>query len=359
MRKRFFNSLVLGSFIIVQLLIVFIIFNHSILDSGNYSVLALNKTNNWNFNGNSTGWSTTNGSGTNTCGDTGSTSESSFTTFAYGGSVGGQTAFQAITADVRNTGYRGMIYQTFTAPGSGTVKAKGKISYYTASTQWGSGWIRIDLYNSTNSTYIANLGCTTFLSDTSWTALSFGSDTNLTGGTTYAIRITFQALTRNHPSKYAPITVAVDNVVVNTAPTGLSASSVTDSKNASLSWTTSTAGSGANGLNGTTPYKVYRDESSPVSTFLANATTNSYTDSSTDGNTTYYYAISDVDTASDESPLSAESSVLTRPGAPTSLSFSNITSSAMRISWNAPTGGTGTYKIDRCTGTGCSDFSNI
>jgi len=129
----------------------------------------------------------------------------------------------------------------------------------------------------------------------------------------------------------------VDNIIVNFAPTGLSPSAPAETTNAQLNWTASTGGSGAPGLHATTPYKVYRDSGSPVSTFLANASTNSYTDSSTTGNTTYYYATSDVDTNSIESPLSAEVNILTLPGAPGTPTFTGGPSGSPVIPMRPPT----------------------
>jgi fibronectin type 3 domain-containing protein len=321
-------------------------------------VYALNKTTNWNFNGNSTGWTATNGTaeGTGTgnpsCGGTTDATTNNMATFAYNGNLSGQTAFGAVSGAVKNTDYRGNINQTVVAPGSGTVKAKGKFSYYGNSSNWGTGKVGLQLWNSSNSAFVADIGCITMSSNTAWTSTSFSSVVSLTGGTTYTIRVNLVAKTKSNSN--TSVTVGVDNIVVNFAPTGLVTTAPASSKSGQLDWTASTAGSGANGLHATTPYKIYRDTSSPVSTFLANATTNSYTDTSTAGNTTYFYAISDVDTASDESPLSAESSVLTRPDAPGTPSFSSVTDNSMTVSWTSPTGGAATYDVERCTGAACS-----
>lgn len=323
----------------------------------NFYVNAINKVNNWNFNGNSTGWSATSGVGTDVCGSTGTSADNSMASMGYNSNLGGQTAYGVVTANARNTAYRAIIYQTVTAPGSGSVKVKGNFSYYANSGYWNNtdtNWIRLDLYDSGNSTYVANLGCVSFNSNQSWTTTSLSSDATVVGGTTYTIRLSFRALTRDHPRFYDAITLGVDNITVNFAPTGLSASSVADSTNASLSWTASTAGTGANGLHATNPYKIYRDASSPVSTFLTNATTNSHTDSTTVGNTTYYFAVSDVDTASVESPLSAESSVLTRPGQPGTPTFTNIADTSLTVNWTAPTGGSPNYRIERAPDSGGS-----
>lgn len=348
------NPLIYILLLFLQILLVFSFFSSTITEYSINEVYALNKINYWDF-ASATGWTGTNDDGTNICGDNNSsTGDLAFSTAAVTSGT-----FQAVTPSGKNANYRSMVSSTFTAPGTGDASVWGKMSYYAAATSFGvsgNNWFRLDIYDSTNTTYVGNLFCLSYTGAQNSTS-SYGDPIALTGGTTYAVRATLRI--RLGSTNNSVATVRVDNIDVNSAPTGLSTSSVTDSTYSYLSWTTSTAGTGANGLHATTPYKVYRDTSSPVSTFLANSSTNSYTDSSAEGNTTYYYAISDYDTASAESPLSAESSVLTRPGAPTSLSFSNITSSGMRISWNAPTNGATNYKIDRCTGTGCSNFSNV
>lgn len=313
--------------------------------------VALTQISNWAFTGNSTGWSSTNAQGTDACGTTTSTNKTSMATFAYS-----TNTWRAISGTAAAGQYKGRINQTFVVPGTGTVKVKGRFKFsatVAGGGSWGSGYTRLDVYNSTNSTYIGNLACASYTSNQSNIITSFGS-LDLTGGTTYTIRVTMFAQVSSKA-----ITTLVDEVVVSTAPIGLTASVVSQSSDSSLSWTTSTAGSGAPGLNATTPYKVYRDTSSPVSTFLANSTTNSYTDTTTVGNTTYYYAVSNVDTNSVESDLSTESSVLTLPDTPGTPTFSNVDTSSMTINWNAPTGGASTYKIERCTGVSCSDYAEI
>ncbi|MFH1547475.1 MAG: fibronectin type III domain-containing protein [bacterium] len=323
---------------------------------------ALNKVNNWNFNGNSTGWTATNGTGTDVCGSTGTTAETNMETFAYDNTVGNPLgSFKSqLNTTANNVNRAGKITQTVVAPGSGNVKVKGRFDYYTSGVSWNgstdTSWVRVDLYNNTDTTYVENLACVSFNSNIAWNTVSFGSDVTVSGGTTYTIRVTTRI--RNSSTNGAD-TIWVDNVVVNFAPTGLTPSAPADTKNAQLNWTTSTAGTGAPGLHATTPYKVYRDSGSPVSTFLANATTNSYTDSSTTGNTTYYYAITDYSTNNIESPMSAEVSILTRPGAPGTPTFTLVKDTTLRVNWAAPTGGSTSYKVERCSGTGCSSFSQI
>jgi hypothetical protein len=306
---------------------------------------ALNKVNNWNFATDASGWTAANnGAGTDLCGSATTTAgESTYATFGYSSGT-----FTAITPNTKGISVRGTITQTFIAPGTGTVKAKGRFDYYGNGNWWSdpnTTWIRLDIYDSTNTTYIGSLSCISFNSYQAWQTSAFSSDINLTGGTTYTIRATLRAQTKSN--KTDPITLNIDNIIVNLAPTGLGGSAPVDNTDVSLDWSVSTAGTGAPGLHATTPYKVFRDGSSPVSTFLANAATNSYTDSSTGGNTTYYFALSDVDTNSIESPLSAEVSVLTKPGAPATPTFSNIQATSLSVGWTAPIGGSPNYRLER------------
>ena len=312
---------------------------------------AINKTVNWNFNGNSTGWTATNGTangastGAPACGTTADNTTNNMATFAYNGALSSQTAFEATSGAVKNTDYRGNINQTVVAPSSGSVGVKGKFSYYGNSTAWGAGKVALELWDSANTTFVASLGCATMSANTAWTTASFGSVVSVTGGTTYTIRVNLVVKTKSNSN--TAVTLGVDNVVVNFASTGLAASAPGNTTNAQLDWTASTAGSGANGLHATTPYKVYRGTSSGAESFLVNTTTNSYLDSGTTGNTTYYYYVTDVDTASDESPSSTEVNILTRPNTSTVPTFTDVQNSSLTVSWTAPAGGSPNYTVYR------------
>lgn len=317
---------------------------------------ALNNLANPFFPTNASSWTTSQENSTDTCGAATTGTTNGMATFAFDGTDGNPSgSFKAVSGTGNNSRYKSHIRQSITLPGSGSVKIKGRFDYFATATTWRAsnvdGHIKLKLYDSSNTTLLATLACVQLPgSNVSWTTLSFGSDYSGTGGTTYVVRAAISY--RN--SGTAAATIKIDNIIVTVAPTGLSASGPTNSKSATLTWATSTAGSGANGLHASTPYKVYRDTTPSVSTFLANATSVSYTDSSTAGNTTYYYAVSDVDTASLESPLSATSSILTKPDAPGTPTFSSVTASTLTASWSAPTGGASTYDVERCTGVGCS-----
>jgi len=182
-------------------------------------VFALNMVANYNFNGNANKWTATNGSGTNTCGSTGSISDNNMSTFTYNGALSSQTAWQAVTGSTKKLAYVGNIGQTLTAPGSGNVVASGKLSYYSTASGWGNGWVRVDMYNQANSTYVANIGCTLITANKAWTTMNLGSTVALTGGTTYFVRVSMYG--KNPTSTGAAMTFGVDNIDVNFAPVGL------------------------------------------------------------------------------------------------------------------------------------------
>lgn len=54
-----------------------------------------------------------------------------------------------------------------------------------------------------------------------------------------------------------------------------------------------------------------------------------------------------------------EVSFLTLPGAPGTQTFTNVKDVTLTVNWSAPTGGASSYKIERCSGSGCSNFAEI
>ncbi len=197
------------------------------------------------------------------------------------------------------------------------------------------------------------MGCVSFNTDQSWTTTPRSADVSLTGGTTYTIRVTIRSYNSSIAGAYASI--SVDNIIVNSAPTGFAIATIDASPSPSLSWTASTAGSSARTLNTTIPYKVYRDTAATVTTadFLGTAATNASTDYNALGNTTYYYSILDVDTNSNESPLALEKSILTQPSTPDTPTFANVNTTSLTVNWSAPGGGgSPRYKIQRAPDVG-------
>src|SRR3989344_914969 len=214
-------------------------------------VLALNLVNNFNFATDATGWSSTGDNGTDVCGSTtSSVADTAPASAGYNGSLGNSAgSFVQVGDTGKAVKDRSMAYQTIVAPGTGEVKAKGKFDYYGNSTAWNAtantSWVRLDLYDSGNSTFVANIGCASFNSNQNWTTTSLSDDIVLTGGTTYTVRVTFRSVNLNSNGS-AAVTLGADNVIVTFAPVGLSASAASGSTNVSIFWTASTGGTGAN-----------------------------------------------------------------------------------------------------------------
>jgi len=312
---------------------------------------ALNQSSNWSFTGNSTNWTVVTQTGTDVCGATTSATETALNIQAYD-----NNNFKAAENTISNNQQqRGRITQKITIPGTGNQNVTGGLTYSTFGTIWSTvdtSWVRLDIYDSTDATFVANVGCASFNSNVATTTIGFGNIPDvLSGGTTYTLRIT-QKL-RNVATDGVQ-NLWVDNVVLTTPVVNPAASGPTNAKSAALTWDASTATTTANGLAAANGYGIYRGTTSGAETSYASSTSNSYTDTGTVGNTTYYYWITNTDTAGYESASSTEVSFLTKPDAPGTPSFSSVTDSSMTVTWTAPTGGASTYDVERCTGAACN-----
>lgn len=116
---------------------------------------------------------------------------------------------------------------------------------------------------------------------------------------------------------------------------------------------------------GATSYNVKRSTASGGSytTVATNVTATSYTDAAASNGTTYYYVVSALN-ANGESANSNEASAtptapLQLPAAPSNLTATVISKSQINLAWadNAATE-TG-FKIERCAGAGCTNFTQI
>lgn len=323
---------------------------------------ALNQVNNSTFNGNANGWTFVNddgfgAEGSACTGTATSTADNAFTALGY---EQGNVAANHNDA-TNNIAQRGFTWQSFTVPGTGNQLVRASTTLSSLGASWNAtantSWTRLDVVGYQTFTYVGTLGCTSYNANVATTTIGLDRTLTLTGGTRYFLMITM----RKKTTSGNPINdrTWIDNIGLSTPPVNVAVSSVSASTNTSLSWDVSTATTTAASINASTPYKVYRSTTLGTETFLDNATTNSYTDTTTTGNTTYYYWVTNMDTNSFESASSTEVSVLTRPGAPTSPTIGSITSSTLQFSWTAPTGGASTYKVERCTGTGCSNYAEI
>ncbi|KKT22884.1 MAG: Cytochrome C family protein [Parcubacteria group bacterium GW2011_GWB1_43_8b] len=137
------------------------------------------------------------------------------------------------------------------------------------------------------------------------------------------------------------------------APTGLNFTSVT-ATTSRLNWSS---------VTGAASYKVERCTGTGCSSYseVATGVTNIYwDDSGRTGNTIYRYQVRATN-ATGDSAYSSGAEQLMLPDVPGTPTFSNILTNSLRVNWTAPTGPTGglSYKVERCTGTLCSDFGQI
>ena len=156
------------------------------------------------------------------------------------------------------------------------------------------------------------------------------------------------------------------------ATTDCSPQSVSNTSSSSITSTTATLAGSANtaGFTGTGYFKwsttngACSAHSNTTSTSALSALTTgqafSQGISGLSGNTTYYWCTaSDNSQAGSPKYAASNSSFVSAPNAPTGLSLSGVTTSNVTLSWTAPSGGAGGYKIYRCSGASCSPTSFI
>jgi chitodextrinase len=148
-----------------------------------------------------------------------------------------------------------------------------------------------------------------------------------------------------------------------TAPGPLAATAVSSAR-IDLSWSAATDNVGVTG------YLVERCQGASCSSFtqissLAGTVT-TYSDTGLTPSTSYSYRVRAKDAVGNLGPYStiASTSTLpdtTPPTAPATLTASAFSSSRINLSWSAATDNVGVagYRIERCTGAGCSSFAEI
>jgi fibronectin type 3 domain-containing protein/azurin len=150
-----------------------------------------------------------------------------------------------------------------------------------------------------------------------------------------------------------------------TAPTNLGATPVSVSQ-INLSWTASTDNVAVTG------YQVERCQSAGCSNFaqVATSTSTTFNDTGLQASTPYSYRVRAVDGATNPSPYSNTASGTTLappppdttpPTAPSNLGATAVNAGQINLSWTASTDNIGVtgYRIERCAGSGCSNFAQI
>lgn len=177
--------------------------------------------------------------------------------------------------------------------------------------------------------------------------------TGLTPGTTYTITVSASDAAGNTSAQSAglSVTTTAPDTTAPSVPTGLSASSITQS-GFTVSWSASTDAVGVTG------YRVYRD-----GTLVASPTATTYTFTGLNSQTTYAITVDAGDAAGNHSAQSSAlnvstSGATTAPGQVTGLAVNvaNTTTSSITLTWTA-TAGASAYAVQ--TSNNGFDFTTI
>ena len=172
--------------------------------------------------------------------------------------------------------------------------------------------------------------------------LSQHSDTGLSASTTYYYVVTAVDTASNesgYSNEASDTTYAPD--LPPAAPTDLTANAVSSSQ-IDLDWDDNTEPDLSH-------YNVHRSTTpgDPYSQVATNVTLSQHSDTGLSASTTYYYVVTAVDTASNESGYSNEASDTTGPAAPTNLTATAGSSSRIDLQWTDNANDEDGFRIER------------
>jgi YD repeat-containing protein len=208
------------------------------------------------------------------------------------------------------------------------------------------------------------VGCTNFSQITTGAGTTY-SDTGHSPVTTYVYRVRAYDGAGNNSGYTASVSATtLADTTAPSVPASISAVAISSTQ-LNVSWAASSdTGSGLAG------YKLERCQGAGCTSFteITSTTATSFSDSSLASSTTYVYRVRAYDVAGNHSGYSPSGSGATQadtqaPSTPASLTATAASPSQINLSWSASTdsGGSGLtgYKIERCTGGGCTSFSQI
>ena len=184
-------------------------------------------------------------------------------------------------------------------------------------------------------------------------------DTTVTGTGSYSASV-YVSPNGPYVTQIAAFKVASGGgTIPPTAPTGLTATASSSSQ-ISLSWTASTDNVGVTG------YQIQRCQNASCTAFtqIGTATATTYSDTGLATATSYSYRVLATDAAGNLSGYSNTASATTfasGPTVPAGLTASAASSNEIDLGWTAATDSLGVtgYDIERCAGSGCTDFAQI
>jgi chitodextrinase len=174
------------------------------------------------------------------------------------------------------------------------------------------------------------------------TTTSF-SDSGLAAGTTYSYKVAAYDVAGNVSAQSSQASAKTLDTTAPSVPTNLNGSAISASQ-INLTWTASTDNVAVTG------YRVYRGGSQ-----IGTSATNSYSDATVVGSTTYSYTVAAYDAVPNVSAQSQAKQIstpdITPPSKPTGLTAVAASPTKINLSWNASTdtGGSGLagYKVYR------------
>jgi fibronectin type 3 domain-containing protein len=192
------------------------------------------------------------------------------------------------------------------------------------------------------------------LAQSATTAKTSYTDASVSAGTTYYYGVEAQDSNGNYSAMSAAAPAAVPtppSAPTSLVPTPSSATRVI------LTWSAAASG----GLP-VTYYQVFRGNSPSTLSKVATVTQATYTDTSVNSGTTYYYGAEAQDSGGDVSPMSAAAPAVvpTPPSAPTGLVATSTSATMSSLTWNASaSGGLPVLYYEVFRGTSPSSLSKV
>lgn len=190
------------------------------------------------------------------------------------------------------------------------------------------------------------------------------SDSALTASTSYSYRVQAfdDAGNLSGFSNVATATTQSSDTTPPTTPANLTATAASATQ-INLAWTASTDNVGVTG------YNVQRCQGASCANFaqISQPTGNTFSDTGLSASTSYSYRVQAFDAAgnlsgfSNVASTSTQSNDTTPPTAPSNLTAIVVSSSQINLAWAASTDNVGVtgYNLQRCSGSGCANFSQI
>ena len=223
---------------------------------------------------------------------------------------------------------------------------------WTASTETGGGTISQYLVERCQ-----GAGCSSFAQIGTSTTTTY-NDTGLTASTSYSYRVRAED-TVSVLGPYSSVFTLTTPAQIPSLPGNLTATAASTTQ-MNLAWVPSTETGGTVGS-----YLVQRCQGAGCTNFaqIGTSATATYSDTNLSATTSYRYRVQASDTAANLGPFSnlATTTTLGPPTAPANLTAAAASMVQISLNWTASATGVGlaNYIVQRCQGTGCTNFVQV